>query len=1428
MDVLSAINETISLFNTIRELCRSVTQRIDNFKDNPEELQVVREGLSSAQTKIDICKRTLEKYGKAVTIGSLEFELAELQSIMRTMQHAQKSIEELEKKLQQRRRFKRFFRANKIAEDISQQMDVIRNMTSQVSEINQKLEEIAQQNDLFTPDFSSIPKVLVPVHLDFSTTQTVEGEVKARVLESVERSAGNKENIQANVTAVVGVEGMGGVGKTTALIGLARDPDIRDNFSSGGIYFLVVGKDATEANLIAKLKDIVSCSGGMRWCDNIDSNGSLESAARKTSAWFAKRKALFICDDLWQISSCETGYFGALMGLLDGSPESHMLISTRSSAIASESYASIQFGPRTDTGYEARGMLLKSAGLDETMLREDGCEEQVRQVLELCGGVPLMLSIAGAQVRKRRGATKTSLDRLLHSLKDERLSLQEKRHGQYMSCFNQAVKSSLRNIAEILESSEGFLDRWVEYSRSDDTEVESSVSSFVINCFHALCVLPRSARVPENIILGAWRINSKKLGWSVIDSLVDFHLLLEFEDAQGTLHFGLHDVLLDYCEKASQSGPDPMYNVYHNHFLSHVWKLCHQESSSTFDMEGKWDDRTETLDTFWIPEAYANCRPWWRVLLSLDRSSEVRNYLLGNLFRHLRESGGLAEAVGLLSHMGWTNLRVAHGGIVALNTDYSVVDRAILMHHHLHHAEQDQNACNDARCGIRSIWDMIKRAWPWILKNSQALPTHAYGYLVDKKERMPLVQRYLESAVEIVSGPWLKPENAFWSMLDSSSSGQVFRTGEEIVDIVMMMQTKNVIVATPKMLFWIDIETMTTTKEMVIRNENQGESRICAFAYCEAKGIIVLGFSTKELEIRNERNGEVLKTVPDAHHDSVKCVAISGDGRTIVFGSSDNTVRVWNTENGTIVGQPLRSHDDFVNCVTISGDGRTIVSGSLDKTVRVWNTENGKVLGSPLGDHESSVECVAISGDGRTIVSGSLDDTVRVWNTETGTLIGQPLRGHEYSVECVAVSGDGRTIVSGSLDNTVRVWNTETGTLIGQPLRGHDGLVSCVAISWDGRTIVSGSFDETVRVWNTETGTISSQPLRSHEEAEKCVAISGDGRTIVSGSFDNTVRVWNNETGEIFGQPFRGHGDIVECVATNGDARTIVSGSRDDTVRVWNTETGEIIGQPLRGHDDWVKCIAISRDGRTIVSGSFDNTVRVWSIETGTIIGQPLRGHDDFVKCVAISGDGRTIVSGSFDKTVRVWNIETGLIIGKSLRGHDDSVQCVAISGDGRTIVSGSGDDTMRVWNTETGLIIGQPLRGHNNRAACVSISEDGRTIVSGSWDSTLQVWCAVTGIASEESSLPGHSLQTTNVHVGSTHRTSASASIDNSTRMLQAEKPLRYHNYYTVVLPSWAWQVVYNDFNLREGQRPRVICPIGATRSVSFELIEPNKEATE
>ena len=1072
-------------------------------------------------------------------------------------------------------------------------------------------------------------------------------------------------------------------------------------------------------------------SGGKNVFEGIDSSKSLEYVVSITSSWFSNRKVLFICDDLWKhssrirandtASSSQTSYFNQLQGLLDGNPESHMVISTRDGAIATEAGTTVLFESRSYD--EARAIFMKSAKWDEKVMRECASEDLVKQVLERCGGIPLLLSLAGAQVRKRskkisgnnpRGIT-ASLKNLLHSLNAEQYYLQREQPSHYSYSFNGIMQGSLATVAQSLESSVEFMQLWNQHSRNEPAEPARVLHDFITDSFRRLCVLPGSARISNEVIFAIWCIASNTFGGQIIDSLVDFHVLLEYVDEDGKSTYGLHDEVLEYCGKVSRAGQHPKYKLYHGEFLSYSFELFNRSTISA-DAFGMRDECSRDVDAFWVPEECVICRPWWKILLSPKPYSEIGSYLVGNLFRHLRESNRLAEAVGLLSHMGWTKLRTVHGGLNALNADFSIVTSAIEEHPG---KSQHCKECDDALRGIMTIWQMLGRAWPVIWKHPEGLATHAYGHLMENEKRLPLVDRYLGTAADVLSGPWLKPKSAFWRILDSASGGRAFRTVEDVVGVAM--GSNNVIAATTSMVLWIDTDSMTAKREMGIGSD----SRISAFCWCESQRIVVLGFSSGEIELRNEQSGERIGDPLRGHEKGVTSVGISRDGRTVVSGSWDSTVRLWDVQSGSQIGDALGGHEDGVTSVGISEDGRTVVSGSYDNTVRLWDVQSGSQIGHPLRGHENGVTSVGISGDGRTVVSGSYDNTVRLWDVQSRSQIGHPLRGHEKWVTSVGISGDGRTVVSGSDDNTVRLWDVQSGSQIGDPLRDDDDIVLSVGISGDGRTVVSGSYDNTVRLWDVQSGSHTGVPLRGHEHAVRSVRISRDGRTVVSGSWDKTVRLWDVQSGSQIGDPLRGHEAVVTSVGISGDGRTVVSGSVDQKVRLWDVQSGSQIGDPLRGHEYGVTSVGISEDGRTVVSGSYDNTVRLWDVQSGSHIGVPLRGHEHAVRSVRISRDGRTVVSGSWDKTVRLWDVQSGSQIGDPLRGHEAVVLSVGISGDGRTVVSGSVDQKVRLWDVQSGSQIGHPLRGHEHYVMSVGISGDGKTVLSRSGDGTVFMWSA-------------------------------------------------------------------------------------------------------
>ena len=1304
---IGAANELLSLFSGLHIAYNSLSERFQKFCGNHEEFQLLNISLSEARRQIKLCDENLQKYQQASSDGAIQYEKVRLDSIAEVLEIVQKNVDELETKLLEKRsRFQKFFKAKGTARKIAKQTSRIDKVKGDLALIIENLKRIVDENDLFNRDFSSIPKLGFPVHLDFSLQDTMEGKLMETLLEQV-KQRGLQQG--SHITAVVGAKGMGGVGKTTALCKLAQEHIVREAFPDG-IHFMVVGKEATAPDLVKKLKRIVRRSGGEKWSMKIDESEPLELAIETTSSWFAGKKVLFICDDLWEAHSSEFGYYFELKELLSHCPESHMIISTRNDKIGPKGSAKVMFEPRTTTGVAARRIFLESAGLNENDVSSSATNDQVTEILKLCRGVPLTLSIAGAQVASHDGTPTESLSRLLMCLEKKRVSLREIKSEKY-PCFAEAVKGSLEGIADCLEKDTIFMDRLRNCCLEINMEEElQSTWEFVSDRFHRLSIFPRNARLSSDTIFRGWCVSNNQVGWRILDALKDSHLVVEFENENGEFVFGVHDVVVDHCMEESFCRGIHVNSVFHREFLSHTSKSI---------LIGNHEDFDKEMNAFWKLEECDKFRPWWQIYS--NELSVTQHYLLANLFRHLRKGARLAEAVALLSHKEWTQLRINHGGIAALKADFDVVIEAMDTQSREveTHEKPGCAALHESVKSIKSIWKMISKEWPRILNNSGFLPGHAHAYFIRQEKPRSLTEGYLESAERFAGCPWLKPRVAYLHVSDCAKN--TFDTTEIVKDFSVMWNCEKIIAASHKSIFWIDVKTMgaTHTQELDIDDE------IWSIACCKKVDLLALGFESGRIQFRNAVTGKLIKESMNGHEDKVRCLSFSADGQCLVSGSHDRTVRVWDTASGKAVCDPLSGHENLVTSVVMSEDRRAVISGSWDSTIREWSVENGNPVGEPFNNHDDRVTSVAISEAGRKIVSSSYDGTVQLWDTENEKAAKVKLRGHGGVVTSVAVSDDGQTVVCGFEDGTVQLLDGNSGLAIGQPLRGHERWVLKVALSADGQTVVSCAHDGTVRMWNVRSVTATHDPLPEHVDWVTSIGMSADGKTVITGSDNGMVRMWDTESSTAIGESLLGHHKWMRGVATNMDGRMFVSGSHDGSVWVWDGEKAIPIFKHPRGDEDSkVRSVSISADGRTAVCGFHDGTVRVWNSTSGAETCDPLREHEDIVRCVAVSADGRRLLSGSDDGTVRAWDVSRGTAIGEPLLGHEDWVTSVSINSDSRTMVSGSADGAVWKWRWDRGRYIGEALcgTGDGRWVSNVGVSTNGLTVISCN-EHELKIW---------------------------------------------------------------------------------------------------------
>ncbi|HEY9607708.1 MAG TPA: NB-ARC domain-containing protein [Allocoleopsis sp.] len=429
--------------------------------------------------------------------------------------------------------------------------------------------------------------------------------------------------------------------------------------------------------------------------------------------------------------------------------------------------------------------------------------------------------------------------------------------------------------------------------------------------------------------------------------------------------------------------------------------------------------------------------------------------------------------------------------------------------------------------------------------------------------------------------------------------------------------------------------------------------------------------------------------------------------------SYDRTVRLWDINTGECL-KTLEGHADWVWSVAFSPDGKTLASSSSDRTVKLWSVSSGKCLRSLQG-HSQQIRTVAFSPDGKTLASGSDDCSVRLWNYQTGEAL-RVLPGHTSWISSIAFSPDDCLLASGSEDQSVRLWETRTNLCL-KTLQGHSNGVWSVAFSPQGTRLASGSQDGVIRFWDSQTGTCTGG-FQGHSSWIWSVTFSPDGRILASSSEDRTIKLWDMLAGQHL-RMLKGHTDTVFSVICSPDGQTLFSASLDGTIKLWDIATGQC-RKTLQGHSGGIWSMSLSLDGKLLVSGSQDRTLKLWDVERGCCI-QTLQGHQSWIRACAISRDRQILISGSSDGMIKLWRLNTGECY-QTLQAHTGPVLSVVFHPDGQSFATSGTDTVVKLWSISP-LQCCQILQGHDKWVRFLAYSPDGQVLASCSQDETIKLW---------------------------------------------------------------------------------------------------------
>jgi NB-ARC domain len=186
----------------------------------------------------------------------------------------------------------------------------------------------------------------------------------------------------------LGVQGMGGIGKTVLAAALAHDLEVRQTFVDG-IYWLTIGQKPNLLDLQNQLSRQLT--------------GSKETFTTEQEAKDALREALegrpvlIVVDDAWTIGDVDAFSVTA--------PPARLLITTRNNELLFDAAEH-----RVDVLSPGDALKMLAEWIGEKS--PDKLPSEADQVAKECGYLPLALAMIGAMIRLRPTAWKDALGRL--------------------------------------------------------------------------------------------------------------------------------------------------------------------------------------------------------------------------------------------------------------------------------------------------------------------------------------------------------------------------------------------------------------------------------------------------------------------------------------------------------------------------------------------------------------------------------------------------------------------------------------------------------------------------------------------------------------------------------------------------------------------------------------------------------------------------------------------------------------------------------------------------------------------------------------------------------------------------------------------------------------------------------------------------------